>query len=265
MGPWPILALVLSNASGQEAALPGDALRQARLTEACVRENPFAGALRSGPDAHKRRDLWDQACIGQVEPCSAAGVAEREAESVPRCRFCSEGGSPPSCPPNMTCPPDYSAMVCEPPPEPIRLPPPPRLTPLLMRSTRNCIGALIRDGMETWPQGDQRQQICAASSAAIFQRNYPRSPRSCAETPLRNADHYLFTYCEMESNGFTRGFPMTFCLITAGYSGAKAALGPLRDALSSGDQPTSPPSWDEVYWGCRGIRDQQDGVVPAPR
>jgi len=71
---------------------------------------------------------------------------------------------------------------------------------------------------------------------------------------LRDAEHYLFTYNETfqsgkRGQGWQWGTSAFWMITTAGYSGAKWVLSPLR---WWGVWKTTPPTWSEVWYGWRG-------------
>ncbi|MBI5208697.1 MAG: hypothetical protein HY927_01840 [Elusimicrobia bacterium] len=249
----------------QEAALPKKAVEAVRWVEACAADNPFgpAGALMASPTAAGRYQHWATACYEQKEPCKTVSMDEAEKALVGRCQSC-------IAPPPYYLPDLRKAEGAE------RDEPEKRIK--VFRTTEGCIMRLVRRWV--WedvkskgtkaPRAPLKAVVCGASSRAMFERNYAKSAADdyvkegerCTATSLRNADHYLFSYCEYLENGVVRGFPNIYCSITAGYSVVKMLLGSKRGVLSTGSQDPSAPSTEEVYWGCSGIWDAQDGKLP---
>jgi RHS repeat-associated protein len=101
---------------------------------------------------------------------------------------------------------------------------------------------------DTWAQIQKDNGYDAANQN---KRENPNDPRILE---FRNSEHYWFAR-ESARDSVVDGLVVGL-LLTPGYSALKI--------LGYGKGETSPPSWDEVYWGFRGMWDGLFGPPPDP-
>ncbi|MBI5211205.1 MAG: hypothetical protein HY927_14630 [Elusimicrobia bacterium] len=217
---------------------------------------------------------WDAACLELKEPCRVVLSSPAQRRGAPRCRrLCEEGRSASSldrAPAANSIPggqPGRSASGLDRAPaascDDADLPPPPARVGLPARPpdvdarTNDAIRSMVH-----WAAGarfnDRRETMCLAFSHA--NQEYKKRLDDMA---LRNAEHYLWAYCDVLEAVWSRGWSLVACDLAAGYSAVKL-LGPLRDLVSTSEdgRPASRPSLDEIYWGCAGALDAADGRLP---
>ena len=269
MGAPLFLLLAAAAFADEPNRAPPEAARRAKEIEACAKENPFegkpfAGGLEGVSGAADRAVNWFAACMAQQDPCAA--LSDPEKDKVPRCRFCSAEpqtgcGVDQSCaPPPLSCEAVAPVYLNEPP----KSAAPAKARPKMMQTSAGCIVRFLKENSNSEDK-EPGPQACRASNAAIYERNKSQASDKCAPDALRDADHYFFTYCGHYQDWQFNQFPMTWCGLSYGYSGAKKLLGGFRSVLNAGSKNASEPTWEEAYWGCKGIRDSQDKSFPLSR